>query len=218
MDQSDNNNQPTVPPTSVAAQQDPQMNATPPSGAADLPIPTQTQQENMSQTDNNPQITVSPTPAVAQQDQPFVANPPAAPVETPAPAQDQQANIDASSSQQPASDTAGAEGTESVSQGDLLLRSGAPRGIAASGENTTQEGDYVTNVGVSMVDLFTDISMSEERKQKVAETMRISVAQVATIVEQLLDKIDNEQITEEELAFIISSPVADEVDEANNPS
>lgn len=69
-----------------------------------------------------------------------------------------------------------------------------------------------------MVDLLTDISMSEERKQKVAQAMRISVSQVTTLVEELLDKIDSEQITEAELAFIITSPVADETDEVKNPS
>jgi len=187
MDQSDNNNQPTVPPTSVAAQQDPQMNATPPSGAANSSIPTQTQQENISQTDNNQQVTVPSTPAVEQQDQPFVANQPAVPVSS----QDQQENAGVSAAQQ-------SDSTTNV--GD-----------------TPQEEDYVTNVGLSMIDLFTDISMSEGRKQKVAEAMKISVAQVTTIVEQLLDKIDNEQITEEELVFIISSSVADEFDDLKNP-
>ncbi len=71
------------------------------------------------------------------------------------------------------------------------------------------EGDYILNVGQSMIDLLTDISNSDVRKQKIATEMRISVEQVTTICDRLLEKIDSGELTEEDLAFLITSPIAD---------
>jgi hypothetical protein len=79
-----------------------------------------------------------------------------------------------------------------------------------------QQGDYITNVGRSMVDLLTDISLSDELTKTVADTMRLTVGQVTEILEGLLDKVDNEQVTEEELALIITAPVVDEEPKQNN--
>ncbi|GIW61436.1 MAG: hypothetical protein KatS3mg089_0288 [Patescibacteria group bacterium] len=75
--------------------------------------------------------------------------------------------------------------------------------------NPQTEEDYITNVGQSMIDLLTDISNSDVRKQKIATEMRISIEQVTTICNRLLDKIDSGELTEEDLAFLIASPIAD---------
>jgi len=72
--------------------------------------------------------------------------------------------------------------------------------------------DYITNVGEQLIDLLTDISLSDEAKQKVADTMRLPVPQVTAILDRLLDKIDNGQVTAAELALIMTAPVADEKD------
>jgi hypothetical protein len=72
--------------------------------------------------------------------------------------------------------------------------------------------DYITNVGEQLIDLLTDISLSDEAKQKVADTMRLPVPQVTAILDRLLDKIDSGQVTAAELALIMTAPVADEKD------
>lgn len=86
--------------------------------------------------------------------------------------------------------------------------------------STTQqtEGDYILNVGQSMIDLLTDISNSDVRKQKIATEMRISVEQVTTICDRLLEKIDSGELTEEDLAFLITSPIADTAPTQQEPS
>lgn len=71
------------------------------------------------------------------------------------------------------------------------------------------DASYVVKVGRSMVDLLTDISVSDTSKQQIAEEMKLSVDQVNTICTKLLDKIDNGDITEEDLAFLMTAPIAD---------
>lgn len=73
-----------------------------------------------------------------------------------------------------------------------------------------EAGSYITNVGQSMVDLLTDISTSDVAKQKIAARMRLPVEQVAATCNRLLDKIDNVELTEEDLAFLLTAPIADE--------
>ncbi len=72
------------------------------------------------------------------------------------------------------------------------------------------QNNYVHTVGESLIDLLTDISTSDARKQKLAEVMKISVEDVTGILDELLDKIDGELITEAELALIMTSPVTEE--------
>lgn len=79
-------------------------------------------------------------------------------------------------------------------------------------------GEYIDNVGVSLIDLLTDISLSEDLIQKVADTMRLPVDKARIILESLLDKIDKRELTEAEIAFIITAPVADENDSQEQAS
>jgi hypothetical protein len=82
--------------------------------------------------------------------------------------------------------------------------------VCTKGNQYMAQGDYITNVGERLIDLLTDISLSDEAKQKVADTMRLPVPQVTAILDRLLDKIDNDQVTAAELALIMAAPVADE--------
>jgi hypothetical protein len=81
--------------------------------------------------------------------------------------------------------------------------------VENTSDNQQSEEDYILNVGQSMIDLLTDISNSDVRKQKIATEMRISVEQVTTICDRLLEKIDSGELTEEDLAFLITAPIAD---------
>ncbi len=90
--------------------------------------------------------------------------------------------------------------------------------VEDTSSNQQVEGDYITNVGQSMIDLLTDISNSDIRKQKIATEMRISVEQVTTICNRLLDKIDSGELNEEDLAFLITSPIADTTPTQQEPS
>lgn len=106
-----------------------------------------------------------------------------------------------------------------VAQSDAPAQSSTDKPPVVAVQQDTSEkthderGDYVTNVGGSLVDLLTDISLSETRQQKVADTMRISVEEGKALLHGLLDKIDKEELTRAELALIMTAPVADETSE-----
>lgn len=81
-----------------------------------------------------------------------------------------------------------------------------PQTEAAAAEEGT---NYTTNVGQSMIDLLTDISLSDVKKQVIATKMRLPLEQVDAICNKLLGKIDAEDLTEADLAFLMTAPIAD---------
>jgi hypothetical protein len=84
---------------------------------------------------------------------------------------------------------------------------------SASNEVASGENNYIANVGGSVIRLLATIYRDEQSKQKVAETMRLPVEQVTSILEGLVEKLKSEQLTEAELALIMTSPVAETADE-----
>jgi len=76
---------------------------------------------------------------------------------------------------------------------------------------TPKAADYIEDVGGSVVDLLDDIEESDELVDVVAKEMKLDSQKVKTILGGLLDKIDQGQITIEELALIMAAPVVDEV-------
>ena len=77
------------------------------------------------------------------------------------------------------------------------------------------EGSYIEDVGEDLIDLLDEINEDENLTEAVAKEMRLDKESVKAILAKLLAKIDQGQITEDELALIMASTVADEVlDEA----
>lgn len=72
------------------------------------------------------------------------------------------------------------------------------------------DGSYVEDIGEGLIDLLDDINEDENLLQIVADEMELDKERVRETLATLLDKIDQEQITPEELALIMASTVADE--------
>jgi len=86
-------------------------------------------------------------------------------------------------------------------------------GTQAADDSTVQEGNYIEDVGGSVLDLLDDIDESDDLVKIVAKEMRLDDQRVRTILSGLLTKIDQNQLTIEELALIMAAPVVDEVDD-----
>lgn len=83
--------------------------------------------------------------------------------------------------------------------------------VAATAQTPEVETNYVINVGQAMVDLLTEVSMSDTKKQLISTEMGLPLDQVTSLCTSLLDKYDSGALTEAELAFLMAAPVADSV-------
>ena len=72
---------------------------------------------------------------------------------------------------------------------------------------------YVEDIGGGIIDLLDDINEKENLLEIVADEMELDKERVKGTLAKLLDKIDQEQITSEEIALIMASTI---VDEASN--
>jgi len=79
--------------------------------------------------------------------------------------------------------------------------------------NAPQEGNYIDDVGGDMIGLLDEINEDENLIQKVADEMQLDKEKVKSILTGLLNKIDQGQVTAEELAIIMAATVADELTE-----
>ena len=70
--------------------------------------------------------------------------------------------------------------------------------------------DYVNEVGEDVIDLLDEISEDNNLLQLVAQEMQLDPTKVQSMLASVLDKIDKEQITTEDLALIMASTAADE--------
>jgi len=79
-----------------------------------------------------------------------------------------------------------------------------------TGEDSEQE-NYDENVGGDAIGLLDEISTDQHLLQEVADEMQLDPEKVTSILTTLLDKIDQGQVTAEEIALILASTVADEL-------
>ena len=77
----------------------------------------------------------------------------------------------------------------------------------------SQPEDYIENTGGSVIDLLEDVNENDDFIQVIAQEMRLDSEQVKAILTPLLDKIQQGQITMEELALIMTAPIVDELPE-----
>jgi hypothetical protein len=81
-----------------------------------------------------------------------------------------------------------------------------------TGQNTAPvENAYINDVGEDLIDLLDEISENDTLLQAVAGEMKLDANKVKSMLASVLDKIDNEQITTEDIALIMAATVADEV-------
>jgi hypothetical protein len=80
----------------------------------------------------------------------------------------------------------------------------------ANTDTSLTDGSYAEDIGDKLIYLLDDINSDENLLQMVANEMELDKEKVKGILTKLLDKIDQEQITTEELALIMASTVADE--------
>lgn len=85
-----------------------------------------------------------------------------------------------------------------------------------SAESQTQPADYIEDVGGDMIGLLDEINENDALIQKVADEMQFDKEKVRSMLASLLNKIDQEQITEGDIALIMASTVADELTEEEN--
>lgn len=78
-----------------------------------------------------------------------------------------------------------------------------------------QDANYIENVGGSLLDLIEEVNSNDNLIQIVADEMKLDVNKIKSIITGLLDKVDNGQLTTEELAFIMAVTVVDESPEAS---
>ena len=89
----------------------------------------------------------------------------------------------------------------------------------ATADQQTQAPDYIEDVGGDMIGLLDEISGDDTLVQKVADEMELDKEKVHGILTPLLNKIDQGQITVDEIALIMASTVVDEdtnTEEENN--
>ena len=80
----------------------------------------------------------------------------------------------------------------------------------ANTDTSLTGGSCAEDIGDNLIDLLDEINEDENLLQMVANEMELNKEKVKGILTKLLDKIDQEQITTEELALIMASTVADE--------
>lgn len=71
-------------------------------------------------------------------------------------------------------------------------------------DQTTDE-DYIEDLGEDLIDFLDDMEGNENLLQNIASDMGIEKERARSILTKLLDKIDQEQISTEELALIITA-------------
>ena len=76
--------------------------------------------------------------------------------------------------------------------------------------NASETSNYIDDVGYSLISLLDQINSDEKLIQTVANEMRLDTNNVKSILAPLLSKIDQGQITLEELALITAAPVVAE--------
>ena len=79
------------------------------------------------------------------------------------------------------------------------------------GKDEIESENYVENVGGDQIGLLDEISGSDQLLGEVAEEMLLDKEKVKAILTGLLNKIDQGQITTEEIALILASTVVDEL-------
>jgi len=79
-------------------------------------------------------------------------------------------------------------------------------------------GNYIEDVGGDLIDLLDEIEADDNLIAAVATEMQLDKDRVKTILTGLLDKIDKEQVTEEEIALIMAAPVIDELPTEQAPT
>jgi hypothetical protein len=72
------------------------------------------------------------------------------------------------------------------------------------------DGNYINEVGEDLIDLLDEISENNELLQVVASEMQLDTNKVQSMLASVLDKIDKEQITTEDIALIMAATAADE--------
>lgn len=90
-----------------------------------------------------------------------------------------------------------------------------PAAEPAADQAQTKEGDanYIEDVGNSVLELLDDIDSDEKLQQIIAGEMRLDASTVKSILTGLLDKVDQGQITKDELALLMAAPVVDDISE-----
>jgi hypothetical protein len=78
-------------------------------------------------------------------------------------------------------------------------------------------GNYIEDVGEDLIDLLDEIEANDNLIDIVANEMSLDKDRVKSILTKLLDKIDQEQITAEEIALIMASTAVDEVPAEESP-
>lgn len=82
----------------------------------------------------------------------------------------------------------------------------------------TPSEKYIYYVGGGLIELLTQISTNDGQLQKVADTMRMPATDAASLLKELLEKIDSGALTDAELAFLMTAPVADETPMKGKPA
>ena len=82
---------------------------------------------------------------------------------------------------------------------------------ATATSDVPEPENYIENVGGDEIGLLDEISTNDQLLQEVADEMQLDTEKVKSILSTLLDKIDQGQITTEEIALILASTVADEL-------
>lgn len=71
--------------------------------------------------------------------------------------------------------------------------------------NQTTDEDYIEDLGEDLIDFLDDMEANENLLQNIANDMGIEKERARSILAKLLDKIDQEQITTEDIALIITA-------------
>jgi hypothetical protein len=82
----------------------------------------------------------------------------------------------------------------------------------ATPDQQAQVPDYIEEVGGDMIGLLDEVNGDDTLIQKVADEMELDKDKIKSILTPLLHKIDQGQITVEEIALIMASTVVDEED------
>jgi hypothetical protein len=197
------NSNPTQPQTDMT-QSDPQTNMPQTTGSQqDIPQ-TQTDTPPQNEPSTEPTLTDTTTEQV-QSTEPVQA--PADPFSQPAPDVTTQSdpNPDPVQEPAPAVDPGAQQADQAVQQPDTTAQTSPDATSASVG------GSYIEDVGEDLIDLLDEINEDENLVQAVADEMKLDKERVKGILTKLLTKIDQGQITEDELALIMASTVADEV-------
>jgi ubiquinone biosynthesis protein Coq4 len=86
----------------------------------------------------------------------------------------------------------------------------ANQSSTATPDQQTQPLDYIEDVGGDMIGLLDEINEDDALVQKVADEMQLDKEKVRAILTPLLNKLDQGQITIDEIALIMASTIVDE--------